>query len=63
MKNISTKVKIMGIISICLWIVGSFLIYNDTNGKEVSIATAAIIISGLYSQIIKDQKKIPNFKV
>lgn len=61
MKNISTKVKIMGIVSICLWIIGSLLIYNDTNGKGVSIATAVIIIAGLYSLIIKDQKENSEF--
>ena len=55
MKNISTKIKIIGIISICLWIVGTFLIYSETNGKGVSIVTAVIIIAGLYSQIRKDQ--------
>ncbi len=57
MKNISKKVKILAIISICLWILGSFLIYNETNGKGVSIASAVIIIAGIYSQILKDQKE------
>ena len=57
MKKISTKVKLIGIISISLWIIGSFLIYNQTNGKGISISTAVIIIAGLYSQIRKEQKK------
>lgn len=57
MKKISTKVKIIGFISIILWIMGSYLIYNGTNGKGISIATGVIIIVGLYSQITKDQKE------
>ncbi|APS40165.1 MULTISPECIES: hypothetical protein [unclassified Salegentibacter] len=57
MKKISTKVKIIGIVSIFIWIIGSYLIYNGTNGKGVSIATGVIIIAGLYSQISKDQKE------
>ncbi len=62
MKNISKKVKIMGIVSICLWIIGSYLIYNETNGKGVSIATAVIIIAGLYSLIFKEQRENSDFK-
>ena len=57
MKKISTKIKIIGIVSIILWIIGSYLVYNGTNGKGASIATAVIIIAGLYSLIIKDQKE------
>ncbi|MGM1057474.1 MAG: hypothetical protein ACQEWG_16430 [Bacteroidota bacterium] len=62
MKKISTKVKIIGIVSIVLWVIGSYLIYNGTNGKGVSIATAVIIIAGLYSLIIKDQKENAELK-
>ncbi len=60
MKKISTKIKIIGIVSVFLWIIGSYLIYNGTNGKGVSIATAVIIIAGLYSLIKKDQKENSN---
>ena len=57
MKNISKRVKILGIISICLWIIGSFLIFNETNGKGVIIASAVVIIAGLSSQVLKDRKE------
>ena len=57
MRNISTRVKIIGIISISLWIIGSFLIYNGTNGKGIFISSIVIIGAGLYSQIKKDQKE------
>ncbi|WP_156101239.1 hypothetical protein [Salegentibacter sp. Hel_I_6] len=57
----STKVKIIGLVSFCLWVIGSYLIYNETNGKAVSIAVAVIIIAGLYSQIKRDQKESSKF--
>lgn len=62
MKNISTRIKIIGVISISLWIIGSFLIYNGTNGKGIFISSAVIIIAGLYSQIRKDQKEHSQFQ-
>jgi len=57
MKNISTKVKIMAVVSICLWIVGSFLIFNDNREIGASIVVLVIIIAGLYSRVIKDRKE------
>lgn len=57
MKKIPAKLKIIGAVSIFLWIIGSALISNGSNGKAVSIATAVIIIAGLYSQIVKAQKE------
>ena len=53
----SNKLKIMIIASICFWLIGSYLIYTDTNGKSVSISSAVIIIAGLYFQIIKERKE------
>ena len=57
MKNISKKVKILAVVSICLWIVGSFLIFNDMGRIGASISVLVIIIAGLYSQVIKDRKE------
>ena len=56
MNKISRKVKLIGIISICLWIIGSILLFHENNGKTTIMITALIIIAGLYSQIIKERK-------
>ena len=56
MKKISNTVKITGLISICLWIIGSIILLNEKNGIGIIVITAVIIIAGLYSQIIKDRK-------
>lgn len=56
MRNISTRVKILSLISICLWIIGTFLLFNENNGKVISIIAAIILIAGLYSLVLKDQK-------
>ena len=57
MRRISTRVKVLGLVSICLWIAGSFFIYNETQGMATSIITAIIIIAGLYSMEAKGRKK------
>jgi uncharacterized membrane protein len=56
MKKISKALKITGLISICLWIIGSVFLYRENNGKITIVITAIIIIAGLYSQITKDRK-------
>ena len=57
MINISTRVKILGLISISLWIIGSYVLFDEKNGKTISIITAVIIIAGLYSQVLKSRKE------
>ncbi len=59
MTKISKTLKIMGLSSICLWIIGSVVLFNENNGKTIIMITAIIIIAGLYSQIIKERKKNP----
>ncbi len=56
MNRISEMTKITGLISICLWVIGSFFLIQESNGKTVILITAIIIIAGIYSQINKDKK-------
>jgi multisubunit Na+/H+ antiporter MnhG subunit len=56
MKKISNTVKITGLLSICLWIIASIILFNEKNGKATIVITAVIIIAGLSSQIIKNGK-------
>lgn len=57
MKSISTRVKVLGLTSICLWTTGSFLIYYETKGMATSIITAVMITAGLCSLEVKERKK------
>lgn len=57
MKNLSTAIKVKGLISIGLWIIGSILLLNEPNGKAIIFIIAMIIITGLYSQIHKEKNK------
>ena len=54
--KLSNTVKITGLISICLWIIGSIILFNEKNGRATIVLTAVIIIAGLYAQIIKERK-------
>lgn len=56
MNKISRTIKIIGLSSICLWIIGSILLFHENNGKIIILIAAIIIIAGLYSQIIKEIK-------
>lgn len=56
MKKISKTLKIQGVSSICLWIIGSILLFQENNGKIIILITAIIIMAALYSQIIKERK-------
>ncbi|RXG17818.1 hypothetical protein DSM03_101517 [Leeuwenhoekiella aestuarii] len=56
MIKLSNTVKITGLISICLWIIGSIILFNEKNGRATMVLTAVIIIAGLYAQIIKERK-------
>jgi hypothetical protein len=56
MKKLSNTVKIMGLLSISLWIIGSIILFNEKNGKATIVIIAVIIIAGLYAQIAKDKK-------
>ncbi len=56
MNRISKMTKITVLISICLWVIGSFFLIQESNGKTVILITAIIIIAGIYSQINKDKK-------
>ncbi|RXG13627.1 hypothetical protein DSM02_3668 [Leeuwenhoekiella polynyae] len=56
MIKLSNTVKITGLISICLWIIGSIILFNEKNGRATIVLTAVIIIAGLYAQIIKERK-------
>ncbi len=56
MKKISKKTLAIILISISLWIIGSFLLYPEKNGKTTIMIISIIIIGGLYSQIKKDRK-------
>ena len=56
MKKLSNTLKIRGLISICLWIIASILLFNEKNGKFIMVLAAIIITAGLYAQIIKTEK-------
>lgn len=56
MKKISKKTKIIAVISICLWIIGSVFLLRESNSKFIILFTAVIIIAGIYSRISTDIK-------
>jgi hypothetical protein len=56
MNNVSKTLRIIGLTSIGLWVVGSIFLFNENNGKLIISITAVIIIAGLYSQLIKERK-------
>lgn len=56
MKKLSNSMKIKGLLSICLWVIGSVILFNEKNGKTTIVVAAVIIIAGLYFQINKDRK-------
>ncbi|SDW47117.1 hypothetical protein [Flavobacterium degerlachei] len=56
MKKLSNTVKITALISICLWIIGSIILFDEKNGKTIILLTAVVIIAGLFSQISKERK-------
>ena len=56
MKNISKKTKILSLISVSLWIIGSLIIYMNDKNSNIIIVSAVVIIAGIYSQINKDHK-------
>ena len=56
MKKISKKTKIIAVISICLWIIGSVFLLQESNSKFIILFTAVIIITGIYSRISRDIK-------
>ena len=56
MDKISKKTIIMGLISICLWVTGSVLLFQENNGKIIIIITAVALIARIGSQINKDRK-------
>lgn len=49
--------KIITVVVIGLWGIGSFLIFRGTNGESIGVSTAIIILVGLYTQIKKDRKE------
>jgi hypothetical protein len=55
MKKLSNTVKITGLLSICLWIIGSIFLFDEKNGKTIILLTAVVIIAGLFSQISKEK--------
>jgi len=56
MKKLSNTVKITGLLSICLWVIGSIILFDEKNGKATILLTAVVIIAGLSSQINKERK-------
>jgi hypothetical protein len=56
MKKISNTIKIMGLLSICVWIIAIIFLFPEKNGKTIIVSTAVIIIAGLCFQIIKNRK-------
>ncbi len=56
MKEIPKTLKVTGIISICLWLLGSFILFQERNGISISLITGLIIIAGFYHQLNKDKK-------
>lgn len=56
MKKLSNSMKIKGLLSVCLWVIGSVILFNEKNGKTTIVVAAVIIIAGLYFQINKDRK-------
>lgn len=56
MKKTSNTLKIIGLLSICLWVVGSIILFDEKNGKATILLTAVVIIAGLSSQISKERK-------
>ena len=53
MTKLTTKTLIITLTSISLWIIGSYLLFNEKNGKATITIFAVILIAGLYSQIRK----------
>ena len=56
MNKTSKTLKFIGLASVCLWIIGSILLFRENNGKTIIAITAVVIIAGLYAQILKDRK-------
>lgn len=59
MNEISKKTKLMALTTLCLWLIGSTLLFQESNGKVIIIITAAVIIVRLKFQITKDRKTNP----
>ena len=56
MNKIPKALKFKILVSVCLWIIGSILLFRENNGKTIIVITALIIVAGLYAQILKDRK-------
>ena len=62
MNKISKKTMITALIYICLWFIGSILLFQENNGKIIIIITAVAIIAKLKYQINKDRKANSNYE-
>ena len=47
---------VIALISICLWISGGILLFQENNGKIIILITAVAILARIKSQINKDRK-------
>ncbi|MBE7641783.1 hypothetical protein GUB10_15725 [Salegentibacter sp. BLCTC] len=56
MNKISKKTLAISLASISLWMIGSFILFQEKNGKTTMIITAIVIMGGLYAQIKKDRR-------
>ena len=56
MNKISKKTILVSLIYISLWVIGSALLYQETNGKIIITITAVVVIARIVSQVNKDRK-------
>lgn len=56
MNKISKNTIIVSVLYICLWVIGSALLYHENNGKIIIAVTAAVVLFRISSQIKKDRK-------
>ncbi|GAB3823659.1 hypothetical protein GCM10028895_30900 [Pontibacter rugosus] len=56
MDKISRKTITMGLVSICLWLIGSMLLFEENNGKIIITVTAVAVIARISSQINRDRR-------
>ena len=58
MTELSKQTKIKILISICLWIIGSILLFHENNGKTIIITAGVLLIASIKAQINKNNKAI-----
>lgn len=56
MDKISKKTIIISLVYICLWAMGSLLLFQEKNGKLIIVMTAVAVIARISTQVNKDRK-------